>query len=100
MRRVVRPGGRVHLTVPVGSGERFSWVRTFTPAELDELVEAFTPAETTREFFRHGAEGWQRATADEVADARYRDHFSSGPVRDDGVVAAEAVGCVTLTVGS
>ena len=31
-----------------------------------------------------------------VADARYRDHFSSGPPGEDRVVAAEAVACLHL----
>jgi glycosyltransferase involved in cell wall biosynthesis/SAM-dependent methyltransferase len=96
LRRVLRPGGDLYLTLPVGSGERFAWVRSFTPAELDALVEAFEPAESSVGFYAQGPEGWRRAERDEVADARYRDHFSSGPVRADGVVAAGAVACLHL----
>ena len=47
LRRVLRPGGDLYLTLPVGSGDRFDWVRSFTADEVDELVEAFEPARST-----------------------------------------------------
>ena len=100
LRRVIRSGGELYLTVPVGRGERFAWVRSFTVDELDELVAAFEPADSTVTYFRHDpGDGWQRATSDEIAGARYRDHFSSGAPSGDGVVAAEAVACVCLSTG-
>jgi glycosyltransferase involved in cell wall biosynthesis/SAM-dependent methyltransferase len=97
LRRVLRPGGELYLTLPMGRGERFDWVRSFTPSELDELIEAFEPASAGTEFFRHDGEaGWQRAEREEIAEARYRDHLSGGPVGSDRTVAAEAVACVQL----
>ena len=95
LRRVMRPGGDLYLTVPIGSGERFEWVRALTVEELDELVEGFSAADSSVTYFRH-AGGWRRVGRDEVTDARYRDHFSSGPPREDRVVAAEAVACLHL----
>ena len=42
------PGRQLYMTVPVGRGERFPWVRTFTLDELDELVAAFRGASSAR----------------------------------------------------
>ena len=95
LRRVLRPGGDLYLTVPIGSGERFEWVRALTLDELDELLEGFGGTAGDVTFFRHD-HGWRRAGRDEVGDARYRDHFSSGPPGEDRVVAAEAVACAHL----
>jgi hypothetical protein len=95
IRRVLVPAGELLLTVPIGKGERFEWVRTLTVEELDELVAGFGEAEATVTYFRHDG-GWRTAGRDEVTDARYRDHFSSGPPGPDRVVAAEAVACVHL----
>ena len=95
LRRVLRPGGDLYLSVPVGRGDRFDWVRSFTGDELDELIEAFAATEVRETLFRHDG-GWRRATREEVTDARYRDHLSSGPVGPDRIVAAEAVACVHL----
>jgi SAM-dependent methyltransferase len=97
LRRVLRPGGDLYLTLPVGRGDRFDWVRSFTPEQLDELVEAFGASSVTTDFFRHdGRSGWRRAERDEIAEAQYRDHLTSGPVGPNRVVAAEAVACVHL----
>jgi SAM-dependent methyltransferase len=96
LRRVVRAGGEVLLTVPVGAPERFAWVRTLSPDELDELVARFDPAAAEVAYFRHDG-GWRRSDREGVSDARYRDHLGGAPVRDR-VVAAEAVACVALTM--
>jgi hypothetical protein len=99
LRRVVRPGGEVYVTVPVGRGERFSWVRSFTLDELSELAAALAPGESTTTFFRHcGEQGWVRVSADEVGDAHYRDHFTSSPPEPGDYVAAEAVACLRVVV--
>ena len=97
LRRVLRPGGDLYLTVPVGRGDHFDWVRSFTLEELDELVEAFGAKDVRESWFHHdGHKGWRRAERKDVSSARYRDHFSSGPVGTDRVVAAEAVACLHL----
>jgi len=94
LRRVLRPGGEVLLTVPVGVAERFDWVRSFSPADLDALVERFEPVDVDIAYFRHD-EGWLRVDRDGVQGARYRDHLSGTEPRN-GIVAAEAVACVAL----
>ncbi len=96
LRRVLKPGGEALLTVPVGVAERFDWVRSFSLAELDALVDRFDPVEVQIAYFRHDA-GWRPVDRDGVAGARYRDHLSGEEPRD-GIVAAEAVACVALTV--
>jgi SAM-dependent methyltransferase len=97
LRRVLRAGGDMLLTVPVGVAERFDWVRSFSLEELDELVARFEPVEVEVTYFRHD-EGWQPVDRDGVAGARYRDHLSGEPPRN-GIVAAEAVACVALMPG-
>ncbi|MDP9136281.1 MAG: hypothetical protein M3N56_15800, partial [Actinomycetota bacterium] len=87
----------LYVTVPAGEPDRFAWVRALSLAEIDELVERFEPASATIDFFRHGPDGWQLSDRDGIAGAHYRDHFSSGPVGEDRVVAATAVACLHLT---
>jgi glycosyltransferase involved in cell wall biosynthesis/SAM-dependent methyltransferase len=96
LRRVLKPGGDLYITVPTGRGERFKWVRSLTPEQIDEIVEAFAPAASSVDWFRYAGGAWRRTDRDGVADARYRDHFTSDGVGEDGVVAAEAVACLHL----
>jgi SAM-dependent methyltransferase len=96
LHRVLKPGGDLYITVPVGLGERFEWVRSLTPEEIDEAVGAFGPSHPDIRYYAYDDSGWQESTREAVADARYRDHFSSGPPGPDRAVAAHAVACVHL----
>ncbi|MBA2347137.1 MAG: glycosyltransferase [Solirubrobacterales bacterium] len=95
LRRVLKPGGDLYLTVPAGEPDRFEWVRALSVDEIDEIVAAFAPSSVTVTYFRHVAHGWTRVDRDQVTGARYRDHFG-GERREDRVVAAEAVACLHL----
>jgi glycosyltransferase involved in cell wall biosynthesis/SAM-dependent methyltransferase len=97
LRRVLKPGGDLYVTVPVGEPDRFAWVRALSLAEVDQLVARFEPARASIDLYRHSRDGWQRSDREGVAGARYRDHLSSGPVGEDRAVAARAVACVHLT---
>jgi SAM-dependent methyltransferase len=96
LRRVLRPGGTLHVTVPFGSPEDFGWQRIFDAAALERIADWFGPAEVTTEVFRYTTDGWRRATFKEAAGARYRDHFSNPEPAPDGAVAARAVACLEL----
>jgi hypothetical protein len=47
-------------------------------------------------YYRYDAGGWQLSDHAGVQDAKYRDHFTSGPVGPDRAVAAHAVACLHL----
>jgi SAM-dependent methyltransferase len=96
LRRVLRPGGTLYVTVPYGRAADIGWQRIFDSDALDELVDGFGPAAQEREIFRYTREGWQRSDATEAADAVYRDHFSDPTPDADRAVAARAIACLTL----
>jgi SAM-dependent methyltransferase len=86
LRRVVRDGGRLLLTVPYGEKEDHGTFRQFDRKGMERLVEAARPRETHIAVFLSTASGWQLSDLDRAAGARYRTGFS-----------AEAVACVELT---
>lgn len=91
--RVVKPGGRVHLSVPFGRSEDLGWLRQLDRAEVDDLLDRAGAPRHDETIFLHTLEGWRRATAAEAAEATY----NLGPARDpDLTVAARAVLCATL----
>ena len=95
LRRVLAPGGSALLSVPFGEPEDFGWLRVFSSAELDRLIEGFGPADVRTTFFAYDAGGWQPADATTAGAVRYRDPFSQ-PVGEDRAVAARAVACIEL----
>jgi SAM-dependent methyltransferase len=84
LRRVVKPGGALLITVPFGRSWRDDWVRTLDGDQLDALVSAVEPVATDESFFRRYPDGWRRVRRDQAADATYRRHWS------------EAVACVQI----
>ena len=86
LRRVLKPGGRLLLTVPFGRAESHGWLRQFDRAALDELVEAARPARVELQVWRNGAAGWQPLDPADAADARYGEH------------KAEAVAAVAVSI--
>lgn len=104
LRRLLRPGGRLLLTVPFGAPGDFGHFRQFDSAGLAGLVEAFGPAAVDRTFFRYGPGGWRRADEAACRDAAYVEWLSRpraewpDPPRlePDRAVAARAVACLEL----
>ena len=97
LRRVLRPGGTLYVTVPYGEPADLGWQRVFDADGLQRIIAGFGPAASERRgFFRYSATGWQRSTAEEAAGSVYRDHFSAPDLASDRAVAARAVACVEL----
>jgi FkbM family methyltransferase len=91
--RVVRPGGRVHLSVPFGRREDHGWFRQLDRADVDDLLAAAGAGRHERTVFSYGRGGWRRGSPRRAARASY----NAGQGRaGDGAVAARAVLCATI----
>jgi SAM-dependent methyltransferase len=108
LRRVLKPGGSLLLTVPFGVPREFATARVFDRAQLDQAIQAFRPAGRAQEaFYRYTADGWNTASAEECAASEYVDwaaRWNEGSdhvarMEPDRAAAARAVACVRLTAG-
>lgn len=98
LRRVVRPGGRLLLTVPYGEREDHGSFRQLDRADLDDLLaHGGAAAEIT--VFMYTAEGWRRGGLADASTARYNDPRArlDGIAAPDLAPAARAVACVELS---
>jgi SAM-dependent methyltransferase len=107
LRRVIRPGGALLLTVPFGRYQAGHGYQQFDLPLLEKAIEAFGPNTTVeRTFYRYRKEGWQIAPVEECQDAEYIDWVMLGkkngpfPIQPDGAAAARAVACLRLTIAS
>ncbi len=91
--RVVRPGGRVHLSVPYGRREEHGWVRQLDRAAVDALFAAAGAVAREETIFRYTPGGWRRGGDRRVAGVAYNPATTPG---EDGAVAARAVYCATI----
>ena len=91
--RVVRDGGRIHLSLPYGRREDHGWFRQFDREDVRGLIAASGAVAVDEVVFEHTLRGWRRARASRVSDRRYHDGAERAA---DGAVAARAVICLTL----
>ncbi len=107
LRRVLRSGGSLFVSVPYGAYRHHGTFQQFDRALLDGLIGSFEPAAEVQEtFYRYGAGGWQLASAEACADAQYVEWFARSmregraphplPCEPDHAAAARAVACLRL----
>lgn len=89
LRRVLKPGGQLLLTVPFGTYQHLGWMQQFDRDLLSCAIAAFGAAHTSvEEFYRYHPDGWGKVEAEDCKDCRYAERTAS---------AANAVACIRLT---
>ncbi len=105
MRRIIKPGGSLFLTVPFGRYEHHGWLQQFDSGMLAALIVEFRPQNVSKTFFRYMERGWQFAQEEECRDLSFsdaiRNKHSIGNewvrrVDSDFAVAARGIACVEL----
>ena len=93
-RRVLKPGGRLLLTVPFGRGGEFGWIRQFDSESLNAAIAAFGGEVTAKSFFQYSQSGWMLTDALRCseADMAYLGVDSAAP----RVFSALGVACIEL----
>ncbi len=95
-RRLLKPGGRVLITVPYGAYALMGWQQQFDAEMVGQVIETFGGQRATVSYYHYHAGGWQISNADECRAAEYHDvHRGAGPAAD-GAAAARAVACLEL----
>jgi SAM-dependent methyltransferase len=107
LRRVLKPGGTLFLTVPFGAYKNHGLFQQFDRNLLTRAIKAFGDTRQVEEFFFHyHVEGWNWANASECFDCQFVDWIIQAwqrnewpdppPVEPDLAVAARAIACVQL----
>lgn len=107
LRRVLKPGGSLFLTVPFGFYRNFGNFQQFDRVLLSRAADAFGDASKHIEtFYRYSAEGWQIAESAQCMECEYVEWIAESwlrhqmpspiPVEPDLAAAARAVACVQL----
>jgi len=104
LRRVLKPGGTLYLSVPFGRYENHGWFQQFDAALLDRLIHAFMPASVSETVYRYRAEGWTLSNREDCADceyfnvhtSKYFDPTSTIDFPSDYPAGERAVACLEL----
>lgn len=106
LRRVLKPGGSLFLSVPFGKYADFKTFQQFNYPLLSQAIQAFGETQLiTETFYQYTAQGWQLSTVQDCADCEYVQltkafenwEFPNPiPVETDLAAGARAVACVHL----
>lgn len=96
LHRILRPGGRLLLSVPYGVHRHHGWLQVFDAAMVARVVEAFSPAATDLRLFAYEVAGWRSVEASALADAEYFDIHRQRRLDPDKAAAARGVACLEL----
>jgi SAM-dependent methyltransferase len=97
MARILRPGGRLYLSVPYGRYADLGWLQVFDQGMIERVIEAFQPRGMVEQVFRYTRGGWRLSDRRDSAAAAYVDLHTTPNWRRGDPVAAEAVACLALT---
>jgi len=94
--RVLRPGGKLWLSVPVGRPKDLGWLQIFDSRTLESMISTSGFSLAGAWYYQYTRLGWQRARASQVTEATYFDWNHTKIHDPDMAAAARAVGCFEL----
>ncbi|MBI2670092.1 MAG: class I SAM-dependent methyltransferase [Candidatus Yanofskybacteria bacterium] len=96
MKRMLKPGGTLFITVPFGRYENHGFFQQFNSQMVQKVADAFGAAEFNTVFYKYSKDGWQISEQEQCDGLEYFNIRTGKKINDDGVAAARAVACVTL----
>ena len=93
---LLKPGGRLLLTVPYGKAEDQDWLQVFGAEQIEGIKQAFSGDSLSETYYRHTADGWYTATPEECANLKYFNLVRTPDFGPDFAAAARAVACLEL----
>ncbi|HRI90184.1 class I SAM-dependent methyltransferase [Accumulibacter sp.] len=93
---LLKPGGRLLLTVPFGKAEDQDWLQVFGAEQIEGVKQSFGGECASETYYRHTADGWQTARSEECALLEYFNIVRTPEFGPDFAAAARAVACLEL----
>jgi SAM-dependent methyltransferase len=95
MVRVLKPGGKLLITIPYGKYEYHGFFQQFDEEMLNKILDLFNEKgmfET--DFFKYEKSGWRFAQKDELTQTQsYNPHTGNGKL-DDGAAHCRSIACI------
>jgi len=96
LRRILKDGGHLYISVPFGEAKNYGWFQIFNAPMLDALIKEFAPLSYEESHFRYLPDGWLVSTREQSAGATYFDIHKTKAYDPDYAAASRAVVCLDL----
>lgn len=95
-KRILKPGGKLFLSVPFGREENHGWMQQFDQGMIENIFYLFGGLQAKATYYQYFPNGWQLSDAPSCSDCQYYDMHNQKTVPADFVAAARAVACLEL----
>jgi SAM-dependent methyltransferase len=96
LKRILKPGGSLFITVPFGKYRDFGFFQQFDQDMINRLESLFGTDKCIEAYYKYAEDGWQISSQSECASAEYV-LADKARVSTLGPAAASAVACLKLT---
>jgi SAM-dependent methyltransferase len=96
LRRMLKPGGTLYLTMPFGMHVNHGWFQVFNAAMVDDVIQRFVPSTVIETIYQYLPEGWVVSTREAAKDAEYFDIHKKKTYDPDYAAASRAVVCLEM----
>ena len=105
LRRVVKKGGKLFITVPFGKYQNVGRFQQFDTDLLSRAIDVFEPADYQMNYYRYTKDGWNISDETsckneerfDIRKTKYIDKTSSRGFDSDLASASRAVACIVMT---
>lgn len=98
LRRMLRSGGTLYLTVPYGRHVNHGWFQVFDGSMVDDVVRRFAPLALIETVYMYLPEGWVVSTREAAKNMEYFDIHKAKGYDPDYAAASRAVICLEMRV--
>jgi ubiquinone/menaquinone biosynthesis C-methylase UbiE len=95
-RRLLKPDGKLLVTVPYGRYENHGWLQQFDRGMVEAVLLSFDGTTSAVTYYQYGTQGWQVSSPDECSNCTYFDIHHRTGYEPDYVAAARAVACIEM----
>ncbi len=96
MKRLLKPGGKLLLTVPYGKYQNFGWLQQFNRQMVESVIKTFDGSNSSVDYFRYENDGWHFSERKKCDADEYFDFHSAKAFTEDMLAAARSVACLEL----
>jgi SAM-dependent methyltransferase len=97
LKRMLKVGGTLYLSMPFGKHVNHGWFQVFDNSMVDDVIRLFAPTHLVEIIYQYLPNGWTVSTRESAKDATYFDIHKTKSYDPDYAAASRAIICLELT---
>jgi len=96
LKRLLKHGGKLFITVPYGYYENHGWLQQFDSSMIYNIISEFNGISSNVVYYKYSKDGWQISLEEDCNECSYFDIHNRKEFESDYVAAARSVACLEL----